>query len=212
MSRVARPVVGDTSWGDLVASHAARAAPDLVSAALLINTPLEHGAGASFMQRFIAAGARWAPGLGVFRQGVARSFFADPSLADSPDYRAAFHAMLKAADGRAMGPVVRAVLLDAPPLRPLLPGITVPTLMIAGREDGMYPAQGLRGGSHAAQGALCGSARSPHIGRRRPLRDAASDIGCPAIPPRLSTAQETGGAPTRCRSRDRMPMYSANIQ
>ncbi|MEL7300136.1 MAG: alpha/beta hydrolase [Pseudomonadota bacterium] len=139
-----RAVIGGTSWGGIVAAHAARAAPERVSAALLINTPLELGTGASLQQRFIAAGARWIPGMRVFREGVARSFFTDPTLADCPDYAEAFHGMLKRAEGRAMGPVVRSVLFDGPPLRPLLPEITVPTLMIAGREDGMYPLDEMR--------------------------------------------------------------------
>ncbi|MEL6551709.1 MAG: alpha/beta hydrolase [Pseudomonadota bacterium] len=160
---LARAVIGGTSWGGLVAAHAARAAPGRASVALLINTPLELGTAASLQQRFIAAGARWAPGLRVFRDGVARSFFADPALPELPDYAQAFHAMLKRAEGRAMGPVVRAVLLEGPPLRPLLPEITVPTLMIAGRDDAMYPLDEMRAAAATLQNGQFTEVPGRHI-------------------------------------------------
>lgn len=136
---IERAVVGGTSWGGIVAAHAALQSPERVSAALLLNTPLELGTAPSLAQRFIAWGARYAPGAGVFRNGVAKSFFSDSSLTQAPDYAHHFHAMLQGADNQALGAAVRAVLLDGPPLATLLPCLKVPTLMIAGRADPMYP-------------------------------------------------------------------------
>lgn len=136
---VGHALVGGTSWGGIVAAHAALKAADRVTAALLLNTPLALGAVPSLGQRFIAWGARWAPGAGPFRNGVARSFFSDPSLSQAPDYARHFHAMLQGADRQALGAAVRTVLLDGPPLAPLLPRLEVPTLMLAGRADPMYP-------------------------------------------------------------------------
>ncbi|MEM6728390.1 MAG: alpha/beta hydrolase [Pseudomonadota bacterium] len=140
-----RAALGGTSWGGIAAAQAALTAPERVEKLVLMNTPLHLGEKSpSLGTRFIAAGARWAPGARLFRNGVAKSFFADPSLAAHPAFRSAFHAMLAEADGAALGPAVRSVLFDGPPLAPHLAELNVPTLMIAGREDPMYPVEAMQ--------------------------------------------------------------------
>ncbi|MEO0487901.1 MAG: alpha/beta hydrolase [Pseudomonadota bacterium] len=141
-------VLGGTSWGGIAAAQAAVLAPDRVDAAVLMNTPMDLGAGrAGLATRFICAGARWMPKAALFRNGVARSFFQDPKLNRHPDYARAFHGMLRSADPRGLSAAVRAVLLESKPLRPLLANLTVPALVIAGEHDPMYAVSDLRSAS-----------------------------------------------------------------
>ena len=73
-----RAVVGGVSWGGLTAAEVAMSAPGRVEALVLMNTPMDiDGDRPSFGDRMIAFGARWMAGLKIFRDGVARSFFAE---------------------------------------------------------------------------------------------------------------------------------------
>jgi pimeloyl-ACP methyl ester carboxylesterase len=139
---IERAVVGGTSWGGLTGADLALRQPERVEALILMNTPMEIDArrpGAS--AHFIALGARLGPGAAVFRNGVARSFFSADVLQANPDYAAAFHAMLQAADRRQLSAAVRSVILKGSPLKDRMSEISVPTLVIAGAADALYPVE-----------------------------------------------------------------------
>ncbi|MEZ5752878.1 MAG: alpha/beta hydrolase [Paracoccaceae bacterium] len=132
------PIVGGTSWGGLVGAELALTQPDRVSGLVLMNTPMGiDGAQPVFANRMIAFGARWMLGLRLFRNGVARSFFEQPD-ADSGAMQH-FHTMLAQADPAALSAHVANVILRGTPLRERLHQIAVPTAVIAGRDDTMYP-------------------------------------------------------------------------
>ena len=105
-----------------------------------MNTPMLIGASRpSFSSRAIAFGARWMLGMGMFRNGVARSFFQSSSLQANPDYGVAFHTMLKTAKAPILAAAIRSVLLRGEPLKPRMASLSMPTLIIAGEQDAMYP-------------------------------------------------------------------------
>lgn len=138
-----RAVVGGVSWGGLTAAEVAMSAPGRVEALVLMNTPMDiDGDRPSFGDRMIAFGARWMAGLKVFRDGVARSFFDEDSLRRNPTYSSQFHSMLATANRRELAAAVRSVILRGIPLRGRLHEITVPTLMISGIADKLYPLEG----------------------------------------------------------------------
>lgn len=135
-----RPIIGGTSWGGMVAAELALSRTYPLAGLALMNTPMEIGADApALSSRLIATGARWASRLSAFRNGVARSFFSDATLSDNPAYHRAFHSHLRSSDPRKLSAAVRSVLLHAEPLKPRMSDITLPTLVIAGTEDAMYP-------------------------------------------------------------------------
>ena len=137
-----RAIVGGTSWGGIVAAHLALAQPDRVKALILMNTPMEiDGRRPGMNARFIAAAARWMLGSGIYRNGVARSFFTAEALRANPDYAQAFHGMLKTADPAAMAAAISSVILRGSPLKDRLPDIAVPTIVVAGKADRMYPVE-----------------------------------------------------------------------
>lgn len=136
-------VVGGVSWGGMTAAEVAFAAPNRVEALILMNTPMDvDGARPRFGNRMIAFGARWMVGLKAFRDGVARSFFDNEALRRYPVYQTQFHAMLAQADRRKLAAAVRSVILRGVPLRGRLKDLKVPTLIIAGISDSLYPVEG----------------------------------------------------------------------
>lgn len=133
-------VVGGTSWGGITAANLALASPDRVKALLLMNTPMQiDRARPGLKARFIASGARWAVKTAAFRNGVARSFFSDDVLTANPTYARAFHDMLKTARPAPLAAAIRSVILRGSPLLDHMAKLTMPTLVIAGTEDAMYP-------------------------------------------------------------------------
>jgi pimeloyl-ACP methyl ester carboxylesterase len=80
----------------------------------------------------------------LYINGVARSFFAEETREQNTEATADFSAHLKNADRRGLVRAVRSVLLTAVPLAPHLESIRVPTLVVAGAFDEMYPVEDLR--------------------------------------------------------------------
>ncbi|MEM8794275.1 MAG: alpha/beta hydrolase [Pseudomonadota bacterium] len=135
-------IVGGTSWGGLTAAELALTMPERVRAVLLLNTPMEiNGGSPGLSARFIAFGARWMLSTDMFRNGIAKSFFSKGVLDGNPAYSASFHEMLKAADAKALAAAVRSVILRGSPLKDRMDDLTAPTLVIAGKEDEMYPVE-----------------------------------------------------------------------
>ncbi len=135
-----RAIVGGTSWGGITAAHLALAAPERTSALMLINTPFELGERRADLKAWmIAVGARWMPGARIFRDGVAGSFFSEATLRKHTPYLLVFHEMMQNVTRRPFGAAIRSVLLHSEPLKDRISDLSVPTLVIAGRQDAMYP-------------------------------------------------------------------------
>ncbi|RED10640.1 alpha/beta fold hydrolase [Pontivivens insulae] len=133
-------IVGGTSWGGITAAHLALMSPARIKALVLMNTPMQiNAAQPGLKARFIACGARWALKTAMFRNGVANSFFSDDVLAANASYANAFHTMLKTAQPASLAAAIQSVILRSSPLMPRMAELTVPTLVIAGKEDAMYP-------------------------------------------------------------------------
>lgn len=143
---VAQPViVVGTSWGGLVAGEFALAQPGRIRALVMLNTPVYTAAGGpSWSDRFVVWGARWIPGTGLYRDGVARAFFLPATRERAGPLMEDFHQQLQQADGAALAQSVRSVLIEREALAPRMAGITAPALFVAGRHDGMYPLESLR--------------------------------------------------------------------
>ncbi|MEL6968352.1 MAG: alpha/beta hydrolase [Pseudomonadota bacterium] len=137
---IERATVGGTSWGGITGAELAVAAPERVEAVVLMNTPMTLDKRSPGLKaRMISAGSRWMLWSNLFRDGVARSFFSAATLERHVEYMTAFHAMLKAASPKELSAAVRSVMLQGEPLMPRLSTITAPTLILAGKQDEMYP-------------------------------------------------------------------------
>jgi 3-oxoadipate enol-lactonase len=139
-----------TSWGGLAAGEFALAQPDRTRAVVMLNTPVHTAPGGpAFGDRFVTWGARWIHATGLYRDGVARAFFLEATRKRGGPLMEDFHQHLQQADGPALARSVRSVLIEREPLAPRMAGIAAPTLFVAGRQDGMYPLEGLRSAAAA---------------------------------------------------------------
>jgi len=148
---VTQPVIlVGTSWGGLAAGEFALAQPDRTRAVVMLNTPVYTAPGGpAFGDRFVTWGARWIHATGLYRDGVARAFFLAATRKRGGPLMEDFHQHLQQADGPALARSVRSVLIERKPLAPRMAGIAAPTLFVAGRQDGMYPLEGLRSAAAA---------------------------------------------------------------
>lgn len=140
-----RLVVGGTSWGGLVAAEFALQQPDRVAGVVLMNLPVRmSGTGPNLIDRLIVVGARLILRSATYRNGIARSFFAEETRAVAPAALLAFHAMLRSSEPRALVPAAASVLLRdsrwrGAALAERMARIAAPVLMIAGQDDTFYP-------------------------------------------------------------------------
>lgn len=148
---VTQPVIlVGTSWGGLAAGEFALAQPDRTRAVVMLNTPVYTAPGGpAFGDRFVTWGARWIHATGLYRDGVARAFFLGATRKRGGPLMEEFHQHLQQGDGPALARSVRSVLIEREPLAPRMAGIAAPTLFVAGRQDGMYPLEGLRSAAAA---------------------------------------------------------------
>lgn len=138
--RIEKAVVGGTSWGGLTAAELSLTQPHRVSELILLNTPmLIDGRNPTLSARLIAFGARYGLPFAMMRNGVAKSFFTPDALHQNPEYEQQFHTMLKQANPKQLSAAVRSVILNGQPLIDRLSEISVPTLVVAGEADTMYP-------------------------------------------------------------------------
>ncbi|MEM1399436.1 MAG: alpha/beta hydrolase, partial [Pseudomonadota bacterium] len=159
-----KAVIGGTSWGGLTAAELSLSQPNRVQALILMNTPMEiDGRRPDMSATLIALGARYGLRLSLFRNGVANSFFSREALTVNPDFAEAFHAMLTHANPRQLSAAVRSVLLHGTPLKDRMADISVPTLVIAGTQDAMYPIEIQRKAAALAQQGDFAAVKGKHI-------------------------------------------------
>jgi 3-oxoadipate enol-lactonase len=133
-----------TSWGGIVGAILGRIAPERFTSLALCNTPFDHGSAQGLSSaRTIVRLARIFGSSSFFANGVAKSFFAAGTAKDAPGRRR----FLQDFHGRSRKTLTitgRSVLIERQSLLPALSAITVPTLVIAGALDTLYPSSELR--------------------------------------------------------------------
>lgn len=143
-----------TSWGGIVGVHFAVRHPHKLRALALMNTPFDTRAdGPGFSDRMVVWGARWMGHSDTYANGVARSFFPAAWRDSHPDELATFVAAFKTPDREGMAIAGRSVLLERASVLPLLPQIKVPTVVVAGAADQLYPASTLKVAAERIPGA-----------------------------------------------------------
>jgi 3-oxoadipate enol-lactonase len=136
---ITEAIVMGTSWGGIVAAEFALRYPDLVSGVVLMNTPFAMPERPSLNNRLIVAMTRFIPNWRVFKQGVARSFFAPTTWNSKPQVIESFLSQPRTFQNPGLYTVVKAVLIERSSLIPQLPQLKKPALVIAGAEDRLYP-------------------------------------------------------------------------
>ena len=129
-----------TSWGSLIAAELASKGHSRLRAVALFNAPWKRESAASIADRAITLMTRFMPRSGLFRRGVASSFFAGTTLADNRQLVDSFLDQASFANP-GLHAAVRSVLVTRhrdPDTD--LAAISVPALVVSGEHDRLYTA------------------------------------------------------------------------
>ncbi|MFM9035357.1 MAG: alpha/beta fold hydrolase [Mycobacterium sp.] len=129
-------IVAGCSWGGQVAAHTGVQFPQRTSAVLMMNTPLAPSLGG---HRMLVLGTRLMGSTAFFGKGAARSMIAAPTKRAHPERVAEFVSALGSFDRAAATDTVRTVLTRSPGLADVLPRLRVPTTILLGAQDALYP-------------------------------------------------------------------------
>lgn len=129
-------VVAGCSWGGQVAAHTGVQSPQRTAAVLMMNTPLAASMGG---HRFQILGTRAVGSTAFWGKGVARSMIAPPTKQTHPERVDEFVAAFRSFDRAAAADTVRTVLARSPGLAAVLPQLRVPTTLMMGAQDTLYP-------------------------------------------------------------------------
>ena len=133
--------VAGCSWGGQIAAHVGAQAADRVRGVLIMNAPLGPSLGGHF---FEVHGTRWFGSTAFWGDGVARSMFSPVTRRVDPERIREFVAAFPSFDRRAAATTVRTVLTRFPGLEAVLPQLEVPTTILMGAEDRLYPVERMR--------------------------------------------------------------------
>jgi 3-oxoadipate enol-lactonase len=106
-----------------------------------MNAPLGPSLGG---HAFELLGTRWFGATEFWGNGVARSMFSPSSRRSQPERVRAFASAFRIFDRAAAATTVQTVLTRSPGLGEVLPRLAVPTTIVMGAEDRLYPVERMR--------------------------------------------------------------------
>jgi pimeloyl-ACP methyl ester carboxylesterase len=133
--------VGGCSWGGQIAAHVGAQAPARVRGVLIMNAPLGPSLGG---HAFEVWGTELFGASEFWGRGVARSMCSPASRRAHPERVRAFASAFTRFDKAAAAITVRTVLTRFPGLGEVLPRLAVPTTILMGAEDRLYPVERMR--------------------------------------------------------------------
>lgn len=133
--------IAGCSWGGQIAAHLGVKAPDRVSGVLIMNAPLGPSLGG---HAFEVWGTRWFGATEFWGNGVARSMISPASRKAHPERVRAFASAFSSFDKAAAAVTARTVLTRFLGLGDVLPRLAVPTTILMGAEDRLYPPERMR--------------------------------------------------------------------
>ena len=136
-----RAFIAGCSWGGQIAAQVGVRAPARVRGVLLMNTPLGPSLGGHAFELW---GTRWFGATAFWGNGVARSMVSPASQRAHPERVRAFAAAFASFDKAAAAATTRTVLTRFPGLGEVLPRLAVPTTILMGAEDRLYPVERMR--------------------------------------------------------------------
>jgi 3-oxoadipate enol-lactonase len=181
---IERAFVAGCSWGGQIAAHVGATAADRVRGVLIMNAPLGPSLGGHVFEVY---GTRWFGSTTFWGNGVVRSMVSPATRQAHPDRVRDFVAAFPSFDRRAAATTVRTVLTRFPGLEAVLPKLAVPTVILMGAEDRLYPVERMRRLARLAPAATVESV--PSCGHLAPLEAAEAVV---AALQRLAAADVSG--------------------
>jgi 3-oxoadipate enol-lactonase len=128
------------AWGGMVGVELAASCPELVRGLVLINSPLDRWHGRQRVEVSLLTALLALGGPKAAASLLSRSMLSARTRRELRDRVVAFTAAVRALDRRSLHRSARSAMLDRPSLLPLLPGLDLPVLAIAGADDSLWPA------------------------------------------------------------------------
>lgn len=138
---IERAFIAGCSWGGQIAAHAGVKSPTRVLGVLIMNSPLGPSMGGHHFEIF---GTRWFGSTVFWGNGVARSFFSKATRKRYPERVRDFVRVFPSFNREAAAQTARTVLTRFAGLEAVLPRLTLPTTIIMGAEDQLYPVEKMR--------------------------------------------------------------------
>jgi pimeloyl-ACP methyl ester carboxylesterase len=138
---VEQAFIAGCSWGGQIAAHVGVRASERVRGVLIMNSPLGPSLGG---HTFEVLGTRLFGSTEFWGNGVARSMFSPSSRQRHPERVRGFAAAFKDFNKTAAATTARTVLTRFPGLGEPLARLAVPTTIMMGAEDRLYPVERMR--------------------------------------------------------------------
>lgn len=152
------------AWGGHVGVAFAAAHPELVRSLAIFNSPMQPLAASEARSAKLAERIlRHVGAIGPVRSGVANALLSEATRRDDPDAVAYVDGCLRSADPRALANAIRSVSLTRPDLRPLLPRVTAPTLLVTTRDSVLWPRPLVAAASASMPDSTVACARGGHL-------------------------------------------------
>ena len=135
---IERAIVVGCSWGGQVATHVGVRHPERVIGVVMANVPMSPSIGGHRMQ---VIGTRLMGSTRFWGRGVARAMLAEPTKAAHPERVEAFVSAFPSYDARAAATTVRTTMTRFPGLSDALLQLKVPTVILMGDQDRLYPVE-----------------------------------------------------------------------
>lgn len=133
---IEKALVVGCSWGGQIAAQMGVRAPHRVLGILMMNVPLGASLGGHTLE---VLGTRWLGSTRFWGSGVAQSMFSAYSRKAHPQRVQEFIAAFTSFDRKAAAITVRTTMTRFAGLEAVLPQLTVPTTILMGAEDRLYP-------------------------------------------------------------------------
>jgi 3-oxoadipate enol-lactonase len=147
---IEKAIVAGCSWGGQIAAHVGVRSPNRVCGVLIMNAPLGPSLGG---HAFEVLGTRWFGRTEFWGNGVARSMFSKATREAHPERVKAFAQAFRTFEPKAAAVTARTVLTRFAGLQEVLPSLSVPTTILMGAEDKLYPVERMLPVARLAQAA-----------------------------------------------------------
>lgn len=152
------------AWGGHVGVAFAATHPERVRTLAVFNAPMQPLAASEARSAKLAERIlRYVGAIGPVRSGVTKALLSETTRRDDPDAVAYVDGCLRAADPRALANAIRSVSLTRPDLRPLLPGVSAPTLLVTTRDSVLWPRPLVAAASASMPNSTVACARGGHL-------------------------------------------------
>ena len=135
---IERAIIAGCSWGGQIAAHVGVRHPQRTLGVVMMNVPMSPSLGGHRMQ---VTGTRLLGSTRFWGRGVARAMLAKPTKAAHPERVEAFVSAFPSYDKRAATTTVRTTMTQFLGLSDVLLQLQVPSVILMGDEDKLYPVE-----------------------------------------------------------------------